>query len=116
MALARFDVLLAPLLDIPFNHSRSALRPVEYSYLCGCPSIVSDLSPYDSLNSPDSLPICTKIKGFDTNDWMGAIENGITTMREVGRAPTIEGRFTMDVTAIKWMEAFTEAVKIVRYM
>lgn len=112
MPLAGFDVGLAPVLDIPFNHSKSALKFAEYSWLCGVPAVVSDIPCYAEV-VPDGKR-AFKVKGWEVSSWMDAIEAGIETTKEEGRRYILHGQYDLENTWKQWVGAFADAYRIVR--
>ena len=107
MPLGGFDVGLAPIIDHPFNHSKSALKAAEYSWLCGCPSVLSDLSPYDEV--ADDGRRFLKVAGFDVGAWMEKIEAALAAQREGGRRYVLPGAYDLRNTFPKWVGAFARA-------
>jgi GT2 family glycosyltransferase/glycosyltransferase involved in cell wall biosynthesis len=64
---------VAPLLDTPFNRSKSALKFLEYSAL-GIPSICSDISPYrDAVRHRETGLLAAN----DLDSWRSALECAI---------------------------------------
>lgn len=113
MPIAGIDVGLAPVVDERFNHSKSALKAVEYSWLCGCPTVLSDLSCYDEIPTDDSMR-ATKVRGFDRDEWMAKIEHGLERMRTEGRRYCLPAAYHLRNTYEKWIEAFALAHRIAR--
>lgn len=107
MPLAGFDVGLAPLLDHPFNRSKSCLKAIEYSWLCGCPSVLQDLGPYEELVADGRRFF--KVAGFDRDAWMVQIEAALRAMREDGRRYVLPGTYTLRSTTERWIDAFARA-------
>lgn len=105
MPLAGFDVGLAPVLDIRFNHSKSCLKAVEYSWLCGVPAVLSDIPCYEEVEGDRFF----KVKGFDVDAWMEAIDAGIAITQREGRRYYLPPQYDLGNTFYKWVEAFAQA-------
>lgn len=112
LPLAGFDVAVAPLVDEKFNHSKSALKAAEYAWYAGCPSVLSDLSPYDEV--PADGAWVQKVRGHDTATWMAAIERGIEVSRERGRCYRLPARYNLRHTFDRWVDAWNLAHRAVR--
>lgn len=109
MPLGGFDVGLAPVIDHPFNHSKSALKATEYSWLCGCPSVLSDLSPYDEV-AEDGRRFF-KVKGFDVDAWMTKIDAALAAHKEDGRRYVLPPRYNLANTFPRWVGAFARSYR-----
>jgi hypothetical protein len=58
------DITIAPVEDIPFNHSKSCIKWYEMTAI-GCPVVVSDLTPYDTIENG-----VTGFKAKKYGDWV----------------------------------------------
>lgn len=105
MPLAGFDVGVAPVLDIPFNHSKSCLKAIEYSWLSGVPAVLSDIPCYEEIGGDRFF----KVKGFDVDAWMAAIDAGIAITQREGRRYHLPERYDLNSTFYGWIEAFAQA-------
>lgn len=103
--IARFDVGLAPLADIPFNRSKSELRFVEAAAL-GLPMVCSDLLPYRQVVEHGVTGFLAK----DPADWVAPLEALVTDhslRRKVGEAARERAReWTIDRRITAWEEAY----------
>ena len=66
---SHFDVAIAPLVDTPFNRSKSALKFMEYA-ICGLPVVASRVAPYDRVvrDGVDGF-----LAGDDPDEWIHAL-------------------------------------------
>lgn len=112
LAISGFDVALAPVVDEKFNHSKSALKAAEYGWIAGCPAVISDLSCYDEVREDGAW--VHKIKGFDRDQWMAAIEAGLALTRTGGRNYRLPVRYNLKHTFDRWVEAFNHAHEVAR--
>ena len=89
--LADFDVGLAPLADIPFNHGRSNVKAREYA-AAGVPWLASPVGPYEELGEEEG----------------GQPGRGRRVVRRARRAdPRHEGRARQAQRARAWAERET---------
>lgn len=72
LASLNLDLAVAPLEDVPFNHTKSALRLLEYGIL-GYPVVCSDLTPYQG-----DFPVTRVRNRFQ--DWVEAIRGHLADM------------------------------------
>ena len=112
LALVGFNVGLAPVVDERFNHSKSALKPAEYGWYAGCPSVISDLSCYDEVE--DDGQWNHKVRGWDRDLWMDRIEKALAVTREHGRRYRTPDRYNIKTTFHQWCAAFNRAHQIAR--
>ncbi len=62
-----WSIALAPVQDVPFNDSKSAIKMCEAGY-CGIPCLASWVKPYDEFTSKDSelrWLLCTTPSAFE---------------------------------------------------
>ena len=97
---ASINVGLAPLADIPFNHSKSALKYLEYSAL-GITTIAQNMAPYNQIIKHGET-------GYLVDDW----ENVDLNPPDLGQAAyefvSQHHSWQSDTGLEKWLTAFTE--------
>lgn len=107
-ACSKFDIGIAPLSDIPFNQYRSCVKLKEYAS-AGIPWVASDVGPYRRLGANEGGMV------ISNDDWYGALDGLVRDagerrrLAELGRAWV--RRETIDVHALRWHEAFADAVE-----
>jgi glycosyltransferase involved in cell wall biosynthesis len=105
---ARFDIGIAPLADIPFNHCRSSVKVKEYA-CAGIPWVASDVGPYRALG-PDQGGVVVS-----NDDWYSAIARlaqDAGQRRRLARQGQSWARAeTIEVHAMRWHDAFADAIE-----
>lgn len=86
-----FDLAVAPLEDVPFNHGKSHLRLLEYGVL-GYPVICTDITPYKGDYPVTRVPSRYK-------DWVEAIRSHVADRDELAR----RGDALRDYMEKNWM-------------
>lgn len=107
-ACARFDIGIAPLDDIPFNRFRSSVKLKEYCS-AGIPWVASDVGPYRGLGMDEGGIV------ISNDDWYGTLARLVRDKGErrhlAGQGRAWVRRETIDVHAMRWHEAFADAVE-----
>ena len=105
--LAEFDVGLAPIADIPFNHARSSIKVKEYAAL-GRPWLASPVGPYASLGEKQGGRL------VPDDGWFQAIARLLDKPRERRKLAKHARRWgreqAISANAGLWEEALTAAV------
>lgn len=108
-----FDVGIAPIVDNPFNQSKSSIKALQY-WALGIPCVASPLSPYLGV-------IEHGIDGFlppnnDPAEWCAALELLVTnaevrkTMGKMGRKKLVE-RYDMKHNVQNWIAVFDRIIE-----
>lgn len=101
-----FDIGIAPLADIPFNHARSDIKLKEYA-ACGVPWLASPVGPYLGLGEAQGGCLVSN------DDWFEALDRLVTHRLKrwrLGRnARAWAKRQTIDVGADQWERVFSQA-------
>ena len=111
LAMAKFDIGLAPLADNTFNKSKSNIKFLQYSAL-GAPCVASPLPPY-------SEDIVNGVNGFLANspeDWEEYLERLITDRPfRMGMATEarklLVNKYDIRLNISRWIEIFDGIVK-----
>lgn len=105
--MAAWDIGIAPLADIPFNHSRSDIKLKEYA-ATGVPWLASSLTPYQGLGAEQGGVLVTD------DAWRTALERLIVSADErrelAGNARTWAATQTIADTIGRWEAVFEEAI------
>jgi glycosyltransferase involved in cell wall biosynthesis len=103
--IAEFDIAIAPLADIPWNHSRSNIKLKEYA-ACGVPWLASPVGPYPGLGEEQGGRL------VPDNAWFEALERLVNHPDEraalAHNAQAWANSQTVDVAADRWERMFTE--------
>lgn len=109
--MARFDIGLAPIADIPFNRARSSIKVKEYAVL-GRPWLASPVGPYAPLGEREGGRLVSD------GGWFEAVARLIDKPRErrklAKRARAWGRRQAMSAHAHLWEEALAEAIERAR--
>lgn len=104
--MADFDVGLAPLVDIPFNHARSDIKVKEYA-ASRVPWLASPIGPYADLGEEQGGRLVAD------DDWYEALERLITQPRErrklARKGRSWAKRQTIETAAERWEAVFRAA-------
>lgn len=104
--MAAFDIGIAPLADVPFNHSRSSIQVKEYA-ASGVPWLASDLTPYAPLGADHGGAL------VDPGGWLDALDRLVRDehrRRRLARSGRAWGtQQTIQATADRWEQAFLDA-------
>jgi len=105
--LAQFDIGLAPIADIPFNHARSSIKVKEYAIL-GKPWLASPVGPYMSLGEREGGRLVAD------HEWVAAVGRLLDKPRErrklARRARTWGRTQAMSANAKLWEDAIAHAI------
>jgi glycosyltransferase involved in cell wall biosynthesis len=100
-----FDVGLAPLVDIPFNRAKSAVKAIEYGAL-GIPVVASDVEPYREY-------VLDGVTGYlvrSEHEWgkrLYELANDEAMRVEMGkRAREVAAQFTIEKNWPLWQSAY----------
>jgi glycosyltransferase involved in cell wall biosynthesis len=105
--MARFDIGIAPLADIPYNHSRSDIKLKEYA-ASSVPWLASPIGPYKDLGENEGGLLVADDQWFDALD--GLVRNARQRRRLARKGKKWAKRHTMDAVASRWEGLFLEAV------
>lgn len=102
-----FDIGIAPLIDSPFNRSKSAIKALEYAAL-GIPVIASDVQPYREF-------VVDGVTGYlvgDNHEWtkrLFELANDEAMREEMGRnAKAHAAQWTIQDGYTRWIRAYQE--------
>lgn len=112
IAATPIHVGLAPLSDTVFNRCKSALKPLEYRWLCGVPCVASAVEPYDKLVCDDDADGLHLVDGFGVGAWLEAIERALENVRAEGRRHALPEAYRLKNTVDGWADAFRLAARI----
>lgn len=105
--LAQFDIGLAPIADIPFNHARSNIKVKEYAVL-GRPWLASPVGPYASLGEREGGRL------VPDDGWFEAIGRLVEKPRErrklAKRARKWGREQAISANATRWEQAMVETI------
>jgi glycosyltransferase involved in cell wall biosynthesis len=105
--MARYDIGLAPLVDIPFNAARSNIKVKEYA-ASGVPWLASPRAPYRALGEDQGGLL------VDDEDWERALEELVRDRRLRRKLAKSGARWarsqTIDAAAARWEYVFQTAV------
>lgn len=106
--IAGFDVGIAPLADIPFNHGRSNVKCKEYATV-GVPWLASPTGPYVGLGEEQGGEL------VPDDGWDGALERAVTSSRwrrrHAKRAARWGRRQTMSAHSEAWEAMLRDAIQ-----
>jgi glycosyltransferase involved in cell wall biosynthesis len=105
--MARFDIGIAPLADIPYNRSRSDVKLKEYA-ASGVPWLASPIGPYRGLGENEGGLLVPDDGWFDALD--GLVRKARQRRRLARKGKKWAKRHTMDAVASRWEALFVEAV------
>lgn len=108
--LAGFDIGIAPLTDVPFNHARSDLPVKEYA-ASGVAWLASDVTPYAELGAEHGGALVEHGGWFDALDRLVRDDGWRQQLARDGRA--WGSRQTIQATAGDWERAFLDAATAV---
>jgi glycosyltransferase involved in cell wall biosynthesis len=101
-----FDVGIAPLADLPFNHTRSDIKLKEYA-ASGVPWLASPVGPYAGLGEVQGGLL------VPDDGWFDALDRLVTRPRErkqlARNADAWARTQTIDAVADRWEQVFAEA-------
>lgn len=104
--MAAFDIGIAPLADVPFNHSRSSIQVKEYA-ASGVPWLASDLTPYAPFGADHGGALVGPGEWFDALDRLVRDDLGRQRLARNGRAWGTQQ--TIQATVDRWERAFLAA-------
>lgn len=108
---SRFDVGIAPIVDIPFNRARSNVKVKEYA-AAGTPWLASALAPYDGLGEDEGGRL------VDNANWEQEIERLVldvdARIRLAPRAHAWGRRQDILRHALTWERMFADAIDAAR--
>ncbi|HEY6780233.1 MAG TPA: hypothetical protein VI111_04720 [Thermoleophilaceae bacterium] len=102
-----FDVGIAPLADIPFNYSRSAIKLLEYA-AAGVPWLASPVGPYATLGVEQGGRLVTNDQWYEALRWMIVKERQRKLLAE-NAARWAQSR-TMRRATLQWEGIFSNSV------
>jgi glycosyltransferase involved in cell wall biosynthesis len=104
--IAGFDIAIAPLADIPFNHARSDIKLKEYA-ASGVPWLASPVGPYLGLGEDQGGRL------VPDDGWFEALEQLVTSGRQRRRLARKARKWAagemVDAVADRWEQVFAEA-------
>jgi glycosyltransferase involved in cell wall biosynthesis len=108
--LRNIDIGVAPLADIPFNHSKSNIKYLELSAI-GVPTIATNITPYSNTIKDRTNGILVKPTGSVVSHWRDALEHLIAdakTRKAMGLAAKdmVYAKFDQKLIAKQWVEFF----------
>jgi glycosyltransferase involved in cell wall biosynthesis len=109
--MAGFDLGIAPLADIPFNHARSSIKVKEYA-ASGVPWLASDLTPYHGLGPEQGGQLVTDEGWLQALDALISNPDALLTLTKNGRAWAKTQR--IDSVADQWEAVFAQAIALKR--
>jgi hypothetical protein len=105
--LAQFDIGLAPIADIPFNHARSSIKVKEYAVL-GRPWLASPVGPYASLGEREGGRLVPDDGWFEA---IGRLVDKPRERRKLAKRARKWGREqAMSANVTLWEEAFVQTI------
>ncbi len=104
--ISRFDIGIAPLADIPLNHSRSDIKLKEYG-AAGVPWLASPVGPYANLGVQQGGRLVPDGEWYEALRWM-IVKDG--HRRQLGEhAANWARRKTVAIATPQWERLFSEA-------
>ncbi len=105
--ISAFDVGIAPLADIPFNHSRSNIKLKEYA-ASGVPWLASPVGPYAEMGVKQGGRLVPDGEWYQALRWMVVRERERELLAE--NAAAWAAKQTMSDIARRWENIFVDAV------
>lgn len=104
-----FDIGLAPLADVDFNHSKSHLKVLEYAML-GIPTVASDVGPYADFVEHGVTGFLVRTDA-DWADYLHALIENPELRAQMGEAARRRAsEYTIQGNVHKWAIAYGELV------
>lgn len=100
-----FDCGIAPLNDVPFNHAKSWIKPIEYS-AANLPVVMSDLPEYRRLHEEYGIGFIAKTKD-DWVNYLTEMTNQEARAKEAKRNRQLVEALNVKVMAEKWDNIFS---------
>lgn len=109
LVMSQFDVGIAPLDDIVFNHAKSWLKGLEYAAL-GIPFVASDLPEYRLLRDEFGIGILARQRSKEWRRQVGGLMS--SDHEDLGRMIRliVKERLTIERNAWQWPEAWQHAI------
>ncbi len=102
-----FDIAIAPLADLPFNHARSNVKLKEYA-IAGIPWLASPVGPYAAMGPREGGRL------VPDGEWYNALDRLIRRRREraiLGLRAKLWGRSqTINLHVHRWEQVFQDAI------
>ena len=111
LVVSQFDVGIAPLHDIVFNHAKSWLKGLEYAAL-GIPFVAADLPEYRLLEERFAIGVTVPAKGRVWRRHLHHLMSYADEREYLGERyrATVREHLTMEDNAWRWAEAWSEAM------
>jgi glycosyltransferase involved in cell wall biosynthesis len=113
--LRNIDIGVAPLADVPFNHSKSNIKYLELSAV-GIPTIASDITPYGQTIKHEKNGLLIKASGAVSKQWRDALEYLIASVKvrkAMGLAAKdmVYAKYDQKIVSKQWVEFFERVTK-----
>jgi hypothetical protein len=106
---AHFDIGIAPLLDIPFNRSRSNVKLKEYA-AAGVPWLASDVGPYRQMGEAQGGQLVSEAGWYEALDVL--VSDAQLRRRLASNGARWARTQTIDANCRRWEDALQEAVEL----
>jgi glycosyltransferase involved in cell wall biosynthesis len=110
--MSQFDIGIAPLDDIVFNHAKSWLKGLEYAAL-GIPFVASDLPEYVRLEKQHGIGVTAPSKSKAWRRRVGDLMSAGEGREALGQAyrTIVASTLTIERNAWRWPEAWQRAIE-----
>jgi Glycosyl transferases group 1 len=112
LVMSQFDIGIAPLDDIVFNHAKSWLKGLEYAAL-GIPFVASDLPEYVRLEKQHGIGVTAPSKSKAWRRRVGDLMSAGEGREALGQAyrTIVASTLTIERNAWRWPEAWQRAIE-----